>query len=505
MIGPMSQEADIFDKERLPQALDEYLRSTNPWWIGKPGKPLPSFRRWAFEKTKRSLIHGPTSVTVIRGPRQVGKTTLQEQIIHDLITSDGVDPRRILRVQFDDIPSMRLVRDPVLSITRWFERRILGKTFNESAHASQPAFLLFDEVQNQRDWSEQIKALVDHHKVCVLITGSSALRIQVGRESLAGRVAQIELGTLRLREIAGLRYSENLPGYLHDNGLEPLLQPEVWRGLAEHGSQHAQTRDRAFAAFSERGGYPFVQTPNPLTWNELAESLNETVVKRAIQHDLRVGERGVRRDEQLLELVFKLACRYAGQVVSPDVFLDDVRETLRGNVGWKRLLNYLTFLDASMLIKLIMPAELRIKRRRGQPKVCLCDPGLRASWLTESVPLDPALLADRPEAADLAGRIAESVLGYFLSGIPHLGVTHFPPKAAEPEVDFVLTIGDRRIPVECKYRNKINHDDTRGLRWFIEKTSHNASFGILVTQHENVRVDDPRVIALSLRDLLLLR
>lgn len=64
------------------------------------------------------------------------------------------------------------------------------------------------------------------------------------------------------------------------------------------------------------------------------------------------------------------------------------------------------------------------------------------------------------------------------------------------KVDFVLSIGEHRIPVEVKYRHRIDpHRDTFGLRAFIEKTIHNAPFGVLITQHDEVEVLDPRIVA----------
>jgi predicted AAA+ superfamily ATPase len=103
----------------------------------------------------------------------------------------------------------------------------------------------------------------------------------------------------------------------------------------------------------------------------------------------------------------------------------------------------------------------------------------------------------------MAGHLAESILGYFLASIPNLDVSHFPTRGAEPEVDFVLSIGHRRIPIEVKYRRKIDiHEDTRGLRAFLEKTVYNAPFGILVTLEDGVQVSDPRIIPLSLSSFL---
>ena len=107
---------------------------------------------------------------------------------------------------------------------------------------------------------------------------------------------------------------------------------------------------------------------------------------------------------------------------------------------------------------------------------------------------------------DLAGHIAESVTGYFLAGLPHLDLAHFPERPAEPEVDFVLTIGEQRIPMEVKYREHIDsHRDTLGLRAFVEKAAYKAPFGVLVTLHDDAAVDDPRIVTVSLRSLLLAR
>jgi len=106
----------------------------------------------------------------------------------------------------------------------------------------------------------------------------------------------------------------------------------------------------------------------------------------------------------------------------------------------------------------------------------------------------------------LAGHIAESVLGYFLASIPNLGLAHFPERGIEPEVDFILTVGMRRIPIEVKYRKHVDpHDDTRGLRAFIEKSVYNAPFGLLVTLEDDVQVNDPRIIAVPLSTFLWIR
>ncbi len=490
----------------LPAAVCDYLRETNPWWSGKPGRVLPKYRRWVFGLALKSLLKGLAPVLVLRGPRQVGKTTLQEQVVRHLLDAEQVAPHRVLRVQFDDLPSLRGIAEPILAIVRWYETAVLAQTLNETAHKGEPAFIFLDEARNLKDWAPQVKALVDHHTVRVFVTGSSSLRITAGQDSLAGRVTTVDLGPLLLREIAALRFGADIPPILEGNGVEALKSPQFWREVREHGENHCQVRDRAFAAFSERGGYPMAQAHPDTSWPEIADQLNETVVQRAIQHDLRAGGRGKKRDPDLLEEVFRLTCRYAGQAPGRGIFVGELQQALQANIGWARIREYMRFLDSAMLLKLVEPLELRLKRRRGDDRICLCDHGLRASWLREAVPLDPAQLQADSHLTDLAGHLAESVVGYFLSNYPHLDVNHFPERGIEPEVDFVLTIGSRRIPLEVKYRRRIDpQEDTRGLRSFVEKTVYNASFGVLVTMLDDVKVPDPRIEVVPLPSLLLMR
>ena len=122
------------------------------------------------------------------------------------------------------------------------------------------------------------------------------------------------------------------------------------------------------------------------------------------------------------------------------------------------------------------------------------------------MPLDTAALDANPHLTDLAGRIADSTVGYFLSTMGGLDVSHRPEQGAEPEIDFVISTGDQRIPVEVKYRRRIDGGgDTVGLRSFLEKTANNATFGILVTRDDESNVSDPRIVCVPLKSFLMVR
>ena len=500
-----SRQRSVFIAGDLPPALAADLRRLNPWWENAPLPPQPPLRRHLVTQVRRRLEAEIAPIVVVRGPRQVGKTTAQLQIIADLL-DEGVPPTSILRVQFDELESLRGLPEPIVSISDWFERQIAPERFNALAQRGQKAYLFFDEVQNLNGWSAQLKSLVDNAAVKVVVTGSSALRIEMGRDSLAGRINTVEAGVLSLTEVGVLRGLDNCPPFLADNGLGCIMDKSFWQGLAAYGRDRAEFRNAAFRHFAERGGYPLVHNRQSVDWPLLADQLNDTVIKRVIQHDLRIGERGRRRDARLLEELFRLACRYAGQTPSLATLAAETQQSMGANVGIQRVHHYLRFLDDTLLLRLIPPLELRLKRKRGNAKLCLVDHGLRASWLQEYIPLTPEALAAQPELTAMAGHLAESIFGSVAATIPGLDIAHFPQRGADREVDFILIVGDRRLPVEIKYQRRIDPmRDTIGIRSFVEKSINNAPFGLLITQDDAGPVDDPRIVTMPLSTFMLLR
>lgn len=493
----------LFPEFSLSVELIQDLRRMNPWWEGEPMPPLPTTRRHLVQSMRRRLDLRLAPIVVVRGPRQIGKTTAHLQLLSDLLAT-GVSPRHIFRVQCDELRELMKLSEPILRLVDWYEKSVLRKRLNKAAQDGEKTYLILDEVQNLPDWAPQLKALVDTSAAQVLVTGSSALRIEQGRDSLAGRISTIETGVLSLTEIASF-YGDSIRPFLPDNGLEPLTKAQFWRDLVVYGQDHARDLDRAFRRFAERGGYPLVHLRQDLDWSILADQLNETVIRRVIQHDLRVGERGRKRDAPLLEEVFRLACRYVGQCPVPATLAREAQRARSANVGPRRITQYLRFLGDTLLLRLVPPLEIRLKRQRGGPKICLADHGLRASWLQEQIPLHPDDLHQQPDLTTMAGRIAESITGACLVTISGLDVAHLPERGGDPEVDFVLTLGTIRVPIEVKYQRRIDPlRDTEGLRTFIETAVNHAPFGILITQSA-VTIDDPRIIPIALSTLLLLR
>lgn len=489
----------------LPEELIHFLERQNPWWSGAPAKPAERFRRWGFNDAADRLDKQITPIVAIREPRQVGKTTIQEQLIEDLIKLQNVNPARVFRVQFDEIPTLGSYRLPILALVGWFEKNVLGEPMNALAARGEPVYLFLDEVQNLKGWAPELKSLVDHVRAKTLITGSSALRIAGGRDSLAGRTSTIELGPLRLGEIVGVRGLGDLPPFHVTAALDAWNEKDFWVELADYARRHARLLQKAFDAFCELGGYPRGHRTGA-TRSQLADIVIEQVVNRTLDRDLRAGPGGRTRNPNTLRETFRRVCRYAGQAVRPRFIANEASQVLGAGISEKAVRDAVSFLCDALLVHEIQPLEALTKRQSQPPKLCICDHFVREAWLQERIPISPRQLASANDAvATTAGHLMESNIGTYLRGITGLDLSWFPERKGEPEVDFVATIGLRRLPIEVKYRRKDPiADDLRGLRGFCSQAKYNAPFGLLITQQTAGLIEE-NIIALPAYALLAVR
>jgi predicted AAA+ superfamily ATPase len=451
----------------------------------------------------RRLHSGTTPAVSLRGPRQVGKTTVQEQIIEELLKLRKINPARILRVQFDEVPALGNFRSPIAALVSWYEANVLRGSLNAMARRGEPAYLFFDEVQNLKTWDTQLKSLVDHVSANTLVTGSSALRIAGGHDSLAGRISMLEMGPLRLHEIAGIRQLGSMAPFQSKIELEAWTKRDFWLELLAHFRRHERVARMAFEAFSDLGGYPVCHkgTETPA---HLADLIVRTVVDRTFIHDLNAGPGGKRRDRRVLEETFRRVCRYTGQAVRPQRIREELEPILGPGVRVKPISDAIRFLIDALLIHEIQPLEALTKRQAHPAKLCLCDHFVREAWLQEKVPIAPSQLSSATEAVStLAGHIVESVVGFYFKGIAGLDVSWFPERRDEPEVDYVLSIGMSRIPVEVKYQHRPKPKDYQGIRSFCERPHYNAPFGLVITQEASGEVAEG-VIAVPASALLAL-
>lgn len=487
----LTQSGNIRSSIESEGTLERNLRALNPWWSSEPQKPVPDSRRWLFDRLYRSLVNGLAPVTVLRGPRRVGKTVLLRQVINQLM-SDGVSPERILYVPFDDLPSL-LAPEVILRIASWYQNEIRMGSLNSG---KQPAFFIFDEIQNLDNWAAQVKQLADNFQVRILLTGSSSLRIQAEVDRLAGRISILDLGPLVLREVSYLSGLGPLaPPFWADGST--IGDPDFWMDAIGHCRRQEELIQSSFEIYSERGGYPIAYERMDADWLELSTWLQENVVVRALEHDLIKNGWRSRDEAAVLFELLRLVCRYAGQSPGLPTLLREMITFLGPGIKERDVIQGLEFLEGSRLMQRVRPMELDATKTKSTAKLCLCDVSLRAAWLQEKVSL--------LDEGALVGHIAESVLGYTLATIPGVHLSTYPERSPErPEVDFVLTAGSLRLPLEVKYQRSIDvNRDIRGLKAFL-KNIPNVTFGLLATRDIVPRFD-PSVISIPLPWLLWLR
>ena len=123
-------------------------------------------------------------IQVLMGPRQVGKSTLIDQVLADI-----------------DIPYFLYNADGVnVDDSDWISRSWQVARNSMALNQSKEAILVIDEIQKINNWSEIVKREWDIDtrnklNLKVVLLGSSRLMLRKGlTESLAGRFELIRMG-----------------------------------------------------------------------------------------------------------------------------------------------------------------------------------------------------------------------------------------------------------------------------------------------------------------------
>lgn len=351
----------------------------------------PPFQRDHAATLAGRLAEPRRFLQVVAGARQVGKTTLVQQVL-------AREERPHLLVSADE-PALR---DAAWLGAQWERARLLAKDAGKSG-----AVLALDEVQKVPEWSETVKRYWDEdtrHRIPlrVVVLGSAPLLVQRGlSESLAGRFEVLHLPHWSLTEMRSA-FGFRLEQYLYFGGYPgaaPLADdPERWRRY-------------------------------------LLDALVETTIARDVLLLTRVDK------PALLRRLFDLGCRYSGQVLSYNKMLGQLHDA--GNTT--TLAHYLELLGgAGMLTGLSKFSGKAVRSRGSSPKLQVFNTAL----LTARCGLTPdEARADR----EFWGRLTESAVGAHLVNAAASGTCElFYWRESNREVDFVLKKGRMVVALEVK-------------------------------------------------------
>lgn len=370
---------------------------------------MTEFQRPQVELLSRRLAEPAQFISIIAGPRQVGKTTLVRQVLreraHRFFSADpdGLSPYPQLASNGDDVlEDIGAPRDAAWLIRCWQQARIL-------AVAVEGGFVLaIDEVQKIPQWSSTVKGLWDADRASgldmhVVLLGSSPLLLQKGlTESLAGRFELLRLSHWsypEMHDAFGLALDE----YLYFGG---------YPGPIKAGFMRDESR-----------------------WHDyVRDSLIEPSISKDVLLMTRVDK------PALLRRLFSHGCEHSGQILAYSKMLGQLQDA--GNTV--TLAHYLELLaNADLVVGLQKYAGQRFRQRASSPKLNVLNTALMSASSTYSF---EQARADR----SYWGRLVESAVG------AHLYNTAAPPcrlhywRESPHEVDFVVERGGRLTAIEVK-------------------------------------------------------
>jgi len=432
----------------------------NPWW-SDPSEIETDYHLRKLERQPLVYEHDSPfeldvdAVYTLRGPRQVGKTTLLKRLVRELLRERDVHPRCIL---YADVGATGIDDEDELQS---FVRAFLDDT--EGRAAQDRTYVLLDEVTGIVDWGKAVRALADRGKLegtTVIATGSHALDVKRGGERAPGRRGRIEepdwiLMPLGFRDYVEVHAPEITSRFWEWSSLEPAALAD--EAVEYHA--HAHRLESLFARYLRTGGYPYA----------MAREHEEGRVTRDAYRQFRdaingeVSRAGL-RESYFRELVSWLGHRHLGREFS---WRDASGETKIGSKDTAR-----KYLEAAeqlfvwhIYFRAMTPDEPR-EALKSPKKLYPADPfawhalsawarGRSDGWQATSDTLaDPAV----------TGELVESVVADHLRRYFGRFSFYYRESGGGREIDLIcFEESERRLLAEVKYRRQFDPSDARAV------------------------------------------
>lgn len=369
--------------------------------------------RQEYDVLRRRLGEPRKFIQVVLGPRQIGKTTVVRQVLHDINKPQ-------LYFSADDTA----VAGSAWLASCWTAARLEAQT-----HPDAGCVLVIDEIQKVPNWSETVKRQWDddtwnERNIKVVLLGSSrALILQGLSESLMGRFEEIRMTHwtyAEMRDCFGLTVDEFIYFGGYPGAVEMMQDEARWKVYVRN-------------------------------------SMIDATVNRDIFEDVRIGKAA------LLRKTLELGAAYSGKILSLTKLLGEIQDA--GNV--MTIAGYLERLNQCGLLGTFQKFSVDDARRRASiPKFQVHNNALLTALSAgtfEQVRNDPVKW----------GHYVESAVGaYLISQAYRLQFEVFYWRDGNNEVDFVLRKDGKVVALEVKS----NHERyTKGLDVFCQKFRPNVA------------------------------
>jgi hypothetical protein len=318
--------------------------------------------------------------------------------------------------------------------------------------------LVIDEVQHAPDLLLAVKRRVDEHRRRgqYILTGSANLLLQRNvSESLAGRAGYLTLWPLTRREQLGL----GTTGIWSDLLEEP---PSRWADLVRAQDAPAES----WRSLARRGGYPVAA-------HELDRSAQRAewfagYAATYLERDLR-SLSAIDNLADMRRLMAALCLRVGGLLNQAEVSRDLALPS-------STVQRYMNLLEVSyQLVRLPGYSVNRTRRLIKAPKAYWTDTGLALHLAGES----------EPRGAHLENVVLSDLLAW-AGGVPERpSILHWRT-ATGAEVDFVIELPGRLLPVEVKSARRVTNTDARHLRTFLSDYSGTAPGALLLYDGDEI-------------------
>lgn len=438
------------------------LRKYNPWWrnpsaIKDQSKPQ---RRVAYYEALKIVKHETLRrFAVLSGARRVGKTTIMYQMIDTLLT-EGINPRNILYVSFDN-PMVKLVNaETVLAI------------YESLYPVEGTKYIFFDEIQYTEHWELWMKVIYDSRKdIRLAATGSASPVLEkCTTDSGTGRWSVLKIPTMSFYEYCRLLRID-----------EPVLQDDirltelVKKSRAELGEimDSFTPLEGHFNRYLTVGGFPELVLSDDDIYAQrmLREDVVDKVIKRDVMTLFNI------RSPFLMEKLFLYLCMNSTEIFSVSTAAKELENTSAVTID-----SYIEALEMSNLIYQAKPVDVGSKGAlKGKPKIFIADAAIRNAVLM----IDDIMSDEKELGVMVETAVYKHIASFYQGSTAHLGYFR-KAKNNQKEVDVVIDLPREKILCEVKYRNNSHIPDSDAIVELCRDENSKVTNAFLITK----RLDD---------------
>ena len=470
----------------------EDITKQNPWWedasyINADWK-IKAFDSAILKWHPRLMKYVNLEKDVlysIRGPRQVGKTTMAKMMIRELLKTRK--PSNIFYYSCDLVRSPSELNGMMETFLQWSKRQDQGRKL-----------ICLDEVTRVDGWEGAYKQFVDTNSLnnmTFILTGSSAWDLKHSVERLGGRKGE-ESGVQSHKVLLPMKFAE----YVELR--KPLIHQTV-KGLALNDNQ---MRKRAFWDLMGGGAHAWIDPLLPFK-GELDSLLDEYFMTGGIISAANQYAAGNEIPSTIYELYLQLlfgdVARLKREEGTAKKVLSAILNHTQSPVGWSRLsgeagissaptvMQYAEVLKTLFVLNIYNGFDQNRKqpKHRSEKKFQITNPfffhALRG-YLTNPAGDFFQQAKSFVSVSENRAALAEFIVGDHLTRLAYNfspsdifdqeNFVFFIRNSAGESVDFAARLPGGFVPVEVKFQNQINSGDFANIKKFER--------GILISKDE---------------------